>query len=309
MLLPVAGDRRVRALMMLALACWTFACCKADSAQRGFPMNNQAETILQSSQDRTEIYRVAAQMAAGDDAEAHRILAGYLTRQMFLSRLDSEAEYEQAPGSLRIRKLIAILAQNRSPSAAAVLLHLTKATAFTSDIERTEILIENLAELRPASTAAVEFWDVHCRPEDVFHNVTIAAVLKNGSPAALALLERKLVDPAFGDKDKLWWMRSKMLAHRNDLSLLRSCRRIMEQGLLPEQLKAGLLEVLFDYRPDDWFGARDHQPPPARRPAAPEARAELAAIGQFALSRMKLDERLQESVRGVLAELQANPGK
>jgi len=302
-------DRYLSAAVILALAWNAIACYQADSAQRGSPMNSEAEKILQSSQDRNVLYRTAAGLAAGDGADGHRILASYLAQQEFLNRLDTEEEYEQAPGGLRVRKLVEILAKNPSPSAAATLLSLTRALAFTSDIERTEILIENLARLRPVSPAAVEFWDEHCRPDDVFHNVTIAAIVSNGSPAALALLEKKLLDPAFSEEDKLWWMRSQILAHRNDLNLLRSSRRMLEQGFLPERLKTSLLEVLFDYRPDDWFGARDHRAPPERSLAAPAAKTELDAIGKYALSRMQLEDRLQQSIRGVLAELQANPGQ
>ena len=42
----------------------------------------------------------------------------------------------------------------------------------------------------------VAFWDAHSQPDDGFGNVTIAALIENGSPPALQLFVSKLLDCA-----------------------------------------------------------------------------------------------------------------
>jgi hypothetical protein len=168
---------------------------------------------------------------------------------------------------------------------------------------RADLLIEACAVIRPAPPEVVRFWDNHSQPDDGFSHLTIKAVVDNGSAPALVLLEKKMADSKHSEEDKTAWMRSRILTHRNDLPLLQTCERLLTAGL-PAGLRPSLVEVLFDYRPAEWFSPAASFNPPDRRQASPEALAQLRKIGQLALKTVPLTERLKEMVEKTLEEIE-----
>jgi hypothetical protein len=142
----------------------------------------------------------------------------------------------------------------------------------------------------------VEFWDRHCQAGDCFTPTTIGVLLDNGSPAAIALFERKLADPSHDEDSKTGWLRSDVLEHRNDLLLLEACERLLADPLSPST-QVALVEVLFDYRPAEWFPpSASHSAPPLTA-ATPEALDQLVKDAVVALTMVELGDEQRRIVR------------
>jgi len=245
--------------------------------------------------------RAALGEARGDDAGAHADLLARLQTHPELDRLDSEGDYQEAARfRLRVAQVVEALARNPAPSARQAFLTLTASPLFLEHDERTIALIRASEHLRPAPPELVAFWDRHCQPDDGFTPTTIVALVANGSPGAIALLEKKLQDPTHEDDEKISWMRTDMLSHRNDLLLLQACERLLSGGLA-EHLRPPLVDALFDYRPGEWFKpAKGYSPPPldsaSRRELEQLIRTAVAALTMVRLSdeqRRTVQDRMQ----------------
>jgi hypothetical protein len=97
-------------------------------------------------------------------------------------------------------------------------------------------------------------------------------------------------------------MRTDMLRHRNDLPLLQASERLLK-GRLPSRLRPALVEVLFDFRPGEWFkpGAGVSAPPLAS--ASEPARLQLRKVGNLALRSVALNAEQKAAVTQRLREL------
>jgi hypothetical protein len=128
-------------------------------------------------------------------------------------------------------------------------------------------------------------------------------LIENGSAPALDLFARKMGDPAHEDDDKIAWMRTRVVAHRNDVGLLEVCERLL-LGSMPEHLAPVLVEVLFDYRPDEWFRPTSNVSVPALESASRETLDALLKVGIVALTMVRLtaDQRDVVKVRMEQAE-------
>jgi hypothetical protein len=79
----------------------------------------------------------------------------------------------------------------------------------------------------------------------------------------------------------------------------------MVRSSLPEGLRAALIEVLFDYRPGEWYrrGIPAQPQRPSRSEASPTARKLLCQIGQYAMAHIALTNSQMLAVKQALADL------
>jgi len=265
-------------------------------------MDNTTLKTLQTSHDRKELQKAALAMARASDASALQALGGLLCSAEFLERLDSADEYLSATGKrLRISRTIEALATNPAVGAVPVFTRLTRDQVFRAEDERTAVLIEQSRHIRPPPGELVTFWDDHCQPDDGFTPLTITALVENGSEPALRLFEKKMADPTHEDETKIAWMRTRVLAHRNDVSLLQSCGR-MVYDTLPLHLRPYLVEVLFDYK-GEWYRPASVINPPSRALLSAAGRIELRKVGETALQLSTVSEALKIKVKATLAGL------
>lgn len=268
------------------------------------PMNidDDSARALDASRDPKELMRAAARLAASERPEDQQRLARALTSDAVLARLNAPQEYAGDPRRLRLRPVLEALARNPAPAADETLLELARSDDFTGEGGRVDLLILATASIRPAPPELVAFWDRHAQPEDGFTPLTIRALIENGSAPALALFEKKMADPAHEDDFKLDWMRSDVLTHRNSPELLRSCARLLKAGL-PAHLRGNLVEALFDYRPEVWYVPAISYRPPSWDSYSSEARAELRALGRYALDTLDLTPVQRAAVERTLAAI------
>jgi hypothetical protein len=259
--------------------------------------------MFKNPSSRDEIKIKAQRLAASDEPEDHQTLYSYLVDAGFLEHLDSEIDYIKQPRSrLRIGRVIDVLSRNETDSARQLIASLTESSVFLAHDRRVELLIDASMHVRPLPPQVVRFWQKCLDPLYGYPTLTVEAMVTNGTPPSLELLERTMADPAYEDADKIGWMRRSFLKSRNDLSLLQSCHRLLS-GALPEPLRPFLVEVLFDYRPGEWFRPSWSVPRPSRAAMTTEARQELHAIGRFALESIDLTKTQQLAIEQTLAGL------
>ncbi len=273
-----------------------------DQQIRESHMADSPVQVLKTSKDAKELVNAALSLARSKQPADHNELLRWLRSEEFLTRLDYESDYRNTGKRTRIRRVLEALSENNSSSAHDVLVALTQSPMFIKEPVRADSLIEACVVLRPAPSEVVRFWNDHSQPDDGFTHLTVEAIVENGSEPAVALLEQKMTDPRHDDNDKISWLRSSILTHRNDLPLLRSCERMLA-GALPKRLCPHLVEVLFDYRPTEWFGPAELLYPPDRRQASAEALAQLRRLGQMALRTVALTEDQKKAVERTLKEL------
>ena len=278
------------------------AAAAARREQREDSMQESALAVLQTSKDPKQLAEAAFALARSDQDADHDRLLEWLKSPQSLSRLDSEEAYAGVARRLRIARVLDALSSNPAPSAKNVLVALTEVPAFIGVPACAELLISACASVRPAPPPVIKFWDEHCQPDDGFTPLTIDALAANGSAPAMALFEKKMADPKHEDDDKIGWMRSSILVHRDDVLLLRSCARMLA-GVLPAELRPELIEVLFDYRPMEWYTPAAVYTPPDRSQASPEARSELRKIGELALKSIPLTPRQRKAIEDTLKGL------
>jgi hypothetical protein len=250
---------------------------------------NELARALETSHDKKLLASAAAKLAASPDPADHLVLRKWLPTDSFLYRLNARSDYDGARQQLRLRRPLEALRNNPAPVARETIMTLVRNPGFTSVGSRVELLLEATASVRPAPPDLVAFWDKYSQPDDGFTPITIMAVVDNGSRPALDLFEKKLGDGAHADDEKVSWMRADVLTHRNDVALLESCERILK-GALPDPLKSELIDVLFDYRPGEWFRPGLSYSPPAGEPSS-AARAVRQRIRDHALEKLQLSER------------------
>jgi hypothetical protein len=251
-----------------------------------------------------EALRAALTDAGSSEPARHQAVLQRLQTRAFLETVDSPADYGAAAKlRLRVDQVVEALARNPAPSAQRAFLALTTNRIFLAHDERVISLILASVNLRPAPPALVRFWDRRSRPDDGFTPTTIRALVDNGSKPAIALLERKMVDPGHSRDAKISWMRSDILRHRNDLPLLQGCTRLL-RGKLSKSLRPLLVEVLFDYRPGEWFRPASSYSPPPLMSASEGSRGELRKIAELALATVSLSPEQRSAVTARMSELE-----
>jgi hypothetical protein len=259
-------------------------------------------TVKYYNEDPKVLYSQACQLARSMQESDLQVLQTRLTDAAFLTKLDSAKSYEGQPTRLHVAGVLQILSENPSPSAQKVLLSLTTSPVFLEHRSRVDLLIQALVKIKPAPQQAVLFWDKHFQPEDGYSGVTVWALLDNGSAPAIALFEKKMLDVRFPETERRYWLTACVLQHRNDLPLLQGCDRLLASRL-EDPYRLLLVDVLFDYKPDDWYGVAHWYKPPPRAKASKEALEQLRVVGRKAVESQPLSRIQQEKVRLVVREL------
>lgn len=156
---------------------------------------------------------------------------------------------------------------------------------------RQAALIEASGALSKPGPKLIKLWRSQLKPQADELETTIRALVQNQSPPALSLLEEAFSSSAFSDELVISWFRDPVLQHRQDLKLLTSLERMLKAGRLTAKRKASLVEVIFDYRPLDWYISTDKPPIPPRRSELTEAaRRRLRSIADMAAKERLIDQ-------------------
>ena len=132
--------------------------------------------------------------------------------------------------------------------------------------------------------------------------MTIEALVKNGTESAMEVLEKKMADPHHQDDEKIGWMHSYFIPHRDDFQLLKSFEKMLT-GKLPERLRPHLVETIFDYKPGEWYRPATAVNPPDRQKIGNKERDQLKRLGDISLKMPDLTEAQREAVQKTLKEI------
>lgn len=262
--------------------------------------------VLRASKEPKQLVDTAVEFAASEQASDQSALFDFLNSTEFLLRVNTEREYETSrPKQLRIAKVIRVLRDSQHGASKTTLLRLARGGDFIrGSWLRQELLVRALVSIRPAPPEAIGYWDRQSLPTEVNRHITIDMLCENGSDPAMALLERKLLDPDQEPEYKVAWIRDGMLRHRNDEPLLRASERMIAHTL-PTDLRLVLLEALCTYD-RDWYPGCSRPKPPPRLLAQAPARQVLRRICRFALDNLELSFPLETAVKATLLEIGEN---
>jgi hypothetical protein len=191
---------------------------------------------------------------------------------------------------------------NASPAMRDTLSALAKAGQPEACDACDTLLINALASVRPPTSEVIKFWETHSVPDSIQLKFTIDALCENGSAPAVALLEKRLLDPQIELEQKIAWLHEAVLKNRRNTALLAGLDRILTTSL-PKVLRPVLVESLFDYRPNEWFRNLRTPPQPDAQPLTPEAKMLLQKIGATALKKVTLNANQRRAVTKTLSEL------
>ena len=263
-------------------------------------MNEQDIEILKTSAEPRELKKLANELAANDGREELRILLQFLDNPDFLGRLDAPEDYEMSYSSLRLASVINVLMKNPAELASLAIVRLINASNFCGHLLRIQLLINALSVVRPLPPQAVDYLNQLSVAESPLVFDVVQSLTINQSEPAMQLLEQKFAHLQLLDNfQKISWMRQLFLPRRNDEAILDSCEKLINLPL-GDEFKSELVDVLFDYRPDDWYVGCDQPKPPPREAASVGARETLQRIGKLALATVTLKPEQREKVEHVL---------
>jgi hypothetical protein len=249
---------------------------------------------IETAEERAEVALSAIALAKSDDPAALDALAGLLARQDVLARLDQLDEPQVK--TLNLKRVLKLLAEQPSPETAAVCLRLSREPAFLADDDRQVFLIEALAAVRPMSADTVQYF--RDTTAQGYYSFNAPLLVKNGSPAALALFEEMIRDTAVPAERRVDALHAGVLTHRTTTAVLEMVRRLLAANLEPA-VNVGLVESVFDYRGKEWFGP--HPPvPPNYRTAQADVLRLLVTLGREAVEAPGVSAELRERVEEVM---------
>ncbi len=249
-----------------------------------------------------ELLHRANALAASDSAADHDQLLRLLDSKEFLFSLEPRENYDNlAPKQLQVARIIKTLMVSKAPVAKETIVRLIDARNFVS-LEQLEDLVNiALAAVRPLPPRAVDFLDSRSVPESAALHLVMMTLGANESEEGLRLFERKLADPEQEMEDRIIWLRVEYLTRRNDVSILRSYRRMIVEGSVPAEIGVYALESLCSYK-TEWYLACTRPNPPLRALASEEAKAILREILTHAKG-MALTPELSLAVQTTWAEI------
>jgi hypothetical protein len=260
-------------------------------------------SIFQSSRDPKLLVNTAVEFAASEQPIDHATLAATLNSDDFLGRLNTQHEYDTLiTKQLRVAKVIKVLRDSPHGASKQTLIILAQGGPFINqNWRRQELLVRALVTVRPATPPAIRYWDEQSQVKAVNRHVTVEMLCENGTEPAMALLEKKLIDPRQEQIYKVSWIRAFMLPHRNDLELLKASKRMIIQTL-PLDLRYILLEALVDYDMR-WYPCCYKPKPPPRLLIQDDAKQVLREICRHAKANMDLTPGLKLAVEKTLLEI------
>ncbi len=265
-------------------------------------MTPQQKTVLAEDTDARQLKQVATDLAGSQLAADPAALAPFLGQAGFLARLDPAPAYEGAYTGLRLARVLRNLANNPIPAAREALLELTETPTFEDHVLRIQLLIHNLAVVRPAPPRAIVYWKRYATANGIVAFDVVQALVENQSPPAMTLLESILTNPGHTQSNITAWLRQIILPKRNDIPLLACCHQTL---LHPVSNETGvrIVEALFDYDREGWYRSCSPPEPPPFALALPVAREHLEAIGAHGLAHLPLGEKLAAKVKATVKSM------
>jgi uncharacterized membrane protein YfbV (UPF0208 family) len=255
--------------------------------------------VLASAQDRDLVATSALALASAGQAEAVVALCGFLADAAFLGRLDPQDEPQ-----LRVTNLshvLRALAANPTEATERVNLAVADSPSFQDDPDRMLFLLPLLAAVRPMSdrTAAI-FRSANAQGHWSANGPLLVA---NASPLAMNLFTEMVTDTSVDAEERIAMIRWAVPAHRVTAGVLETAAKLLDRELEPD-VDTALLETLFDYQGDEWFGVARFTPvPPPWSAADTSVLGSYLELGFHLAQTRSIAPPLGEAIERTLAEI------
>ncbi len=237
--------------------------------------------VLATSLDREEVASSALSLASSAQPEALAPLGRFLQDEAALARLDALDQPQQKLTNLR--HVLGALEAHPSASTGRLCETLAASPGFLAEPDRKMFLLPALAAVRPMSeeTAAI----FRSANAEGYWNGDGRLLARNGSPRALALFAEMVADAAAPVEERVDMLHWAVPANRLHAGFSDMARGLLDKGLPPE-VETALVETMFDYQGDKWFGVARNPPVPP-----PWATAETPLLQQY----LKLGEHIERT--------------
>lgn len=263
--------------------------------------------LLQNSFDQEVLMDAAFYSAASPKHWV--LLSDLLNNEGFLNRLDSPSVLPTSYRNLRLAGVLRLMISNGDDNAKLLIAQLANSEVFNQSVIRRQLLISSFGELRPMPDMAIQYLNQLCTNESSLRNDVIESLLKNQGPASMDLLIEKLLDETIDRSYKQAWLRQLVLPKRNETELLVALDKVIGmKGISPEQfseLAKDIVEVLFDYQPQLWYGVDGESvyKTPSTDAYTNEAKGVIIKIANQALAMKDIPNSFKILIRRHLAEL------
>ena len=284
-----------------AEACITLPPC-VDLAPLG---SSEAAVAELESASASIAARAALTLARSSAPTELRALGRALDRDATLKQIMSL----EAGKRCAMPQILSALAGNPNQEARARFVALTISPTWAEDPNRTdgadltEVLLRATGAFRPPTPEILAMWKRLSLPNDGWVNVTVMALTENGSEAATKQFEALLRNPKHEPNERIGWLRSDYLAHRDNSRLLNMANRLLDSAL-PTTLKAAIADTTFDLHYENYTTCGP-PPVPAFATFAPNARKTLRSIATKLRARNP-SPSLAQAITSALAELLKN---
>ncbi len=296
--------KKTRFPLLAASACAVIACGDSTATDATARIATIEETAMAEATSNSEtLFNGLLELARGDSSRVSELQRRRLDPAV-LDVLDSKADYEtEMPEDLYIAGLIQALMDRDDAPAHKVFSQLALAPAWANEDARIELLIRALATVRPATPEAIAFWDKYSEPEDGFANLTIDACIVNGSSPAIDLVAKKLIDTKHSVEERSGWLYSSVVPHRNDETLLTMLESLMDSPVDAE-IKAVIVDVIFDHRPEEWYSIHTQLFPPPRTELSADSAAIVLRLADRLLQADTVTDQQREAVVATKKQLE-----
>jgi len=255
--------------------------------------------VLASAEDRDLVVASALALASSGQAEAVLALGGLLAAPAFLERLDPQDEPQARVTNLS--HVLRALAANPTEATERVNMALADSPSFRDDPDRIIFFLPLLAAVRPMSERTVTIFR---SANDQGHwGANGPLLVANGSPPALELFTEMASDTSVETDERVDMIHWAVPAHRLMSGVLQAIAKLLDLGLEPDVDRA-LLETLFDYQGDDWFGVARFAPvPPPWLEAETDVLGRYLELGYHLGQTHAFDAPLGEAVERTLNEI------
>ena len=172
--------------------------------------------------------------------------------------------------------------------------------------ESLQTLLAATALVRPPSPEVIAMWTRLSQPHDGWTNVTATALIENGTPEAIVVLEKLFTDPDPEVADRADWLHRAFMANRQNLALLELARRLHDAKQPPAQHKAVNEGVFVSEHRREWYATCPGPQLVPRSSYTPAARAVVRTIAAKARA-LHPDKQLTAAIDAAIAELDAAP--
>jgi len=252
--------------------------------------------VLNEATDPQAIVDSAIALAASEDRDAIIALARALRQPGFLARLEGSVD-GSTDSVVNLAQVFAALKEHPTDSTGRLCELMYGEESFRELPARINHLLFALAAVKPVTPRAAGIFRETSATE--YAQVNGPLLLANGEPPALEVFAEIITGDWVEAYIKVDILHHALLPVRDRLPVVQMCIRLLS-GPLDDEVRAGLVETVFDHRSKEWFGPAMYPPVPPDWNQAPDASLELLIrLGKW------LPGETPAAVRRTMAEITA----